>query len=110
LWHDVYRLAGHGFAPAVGGDFAAISIQSDDDFSRRDGASKRAKKAKIELALREGGAANDDLRRADFCERPRSGESANTATDADGHFVFAAGTFAKSCDQRSVITLVNCGV
>ena len=108
--HDFLRMKRDGFAPSVGGDFSFVSVESDDDFFDRNGSGKCAKEPEIESAFCEDGAANDDLRCADFCQLFGARDGADASTYADIHSVFAAGAFAQRCDEGVVVVFVHGGV
>jgi len=108
--HHVLNVKCDGFAPAVRADFSSVGIESNDDAFAVDSASQRTKQSKIYFAAMEYGASDNDLRCADvgqfFCARDR----ANSAADANFHFVFAARAFAERFDDSVVVSFVHGGV
>jgi len=103
-------MKGQGFAPAVGGDFAFVGIQGDDDAPAGNGATESIEKVQIDSGGREDRAANDDLCGPAFKETPGARDRADSTADTDFHFVSAAGAFAERFDQCVVVAFVHGGV
>src|SRR5579859_6339138 len=95
LGDDVFRTKSETPAPAMDGDVTADGVEGDDDLFAREFFVEGAEEADIDFTFAEGGAANDDLAGAPFCDFRGASDGSNAAADADIEFVAHAGAEAE---------------
>src|SRR5262249_1844517 len=110
LGHDVLGTQFEGASPSVGNDASFFGVEREDDFASGNFCSERAKERHVGFAVTKGGAADEDLFGAGFCERDCALESANAASNSNSQAVVSVSLGAEFADQLVVVTFAQGGI
>src|SRR5438045_1908062 len=105
--HNALRAQRDKFAPTVSCDSATIRIECNDDLAAGNGAYEPTKKAEIDFAAMEGGAANDDLAGAEFYQLFGADDRSNAAADPDLQFVFVVRALAEGLNESIFVIFTH---
>src|SRR5262249_31103436 len=84
-----------------------VGVKRNDESFSGNGLHECAEEAFVDAAVFEGGAADDDLRGAEFYEFAGAFCGANAAADADFHSVLAFGAATEFGDERVVFSFAH---